>query len=139
MANLNTFYANWTPRILSVLRMIAGFLFLAHGTQKLFDYPLPSPAPGTFMLFVGALEVGGGLLILLGLFTRPTAFVLSGMMAVAYFMVHASAAFFPIVNRGEPAVLYCFIFLFLAVAGGGEWSLDNFLGRNKSAHNFAAL
>jgi putative oxidoreductase len=136
MANLDSFYATWTPRMLSVLRMITGFLFMAHGTQKLFNYPLPSHTPGTVMLFAGALEFGGGMLILLGLLTRPAAFVLSGMMAVAYFMVHASAGFLPIVNRGEPAVLYCFLFLFLAVAAGGAWSLDNLLGHHKSADNF---
>jgi putative oxidoreductase len=81
----------------------------------------------SFMGFAGLLEFGGGLLILLGLFTRPTAFILSGMMAVAYFMAHAPGGFLPLVNKGELAVLYCFIFLFLAVAGGGTWSLDNLL------------
>ncbi len=138
MANLNSFYTIWTPRILSVLRIITGFLFIAHGTQKLFSYPLPSHTPGAFMTFAGVLEFSGGLLILLGLLTRPTAFVLSGMMAVAYFMVHASAGFLPMVNKGEPAVLYCFVFLFFTVAGGGTWSVDNLLGRHKSADNLTA-
>ncbi len=123
MPNLDTFYTTWTPRILSVLRIITGFLFVAHGTQKLFNYPAsPQNAPVALMSFMGltgVLEFGGGLLILLGLFTRPTAFILSGMMAVAYFMAHASGGFLPLVNKGELAVLYCFVFLFLSVAGGG--------------------
>jgi putative oxidoreductase len=137
MANLDSFYTAWTPRLLSVLRIITGFLFIAHGTQKLFNYPASqqnAAAPlMSFMGFTGVLEFVGGLLILLGLFTRPTAFILSGMMAVAYFMAHASGGFLPIVNKGELAVLYCFVFLFLAVAGGGEWSLDNLLRRRSSA------
>ena len=138
MANFNLFYTTWTPRMLSILRLITGFLFMAHGTQKLFSYPLPSHTPGTFMLFTGALEFGGGLLILFGLFTRPAAFILSGQMAVAYFTVHTAQGFFPMVNKGEPAVLFCFVFLFLAVAGGGAWSFDNLLRRNKYADNFTA-
>lgn len=132
MANLDSFYAAWTPRLLSVLRIVAAFLFIAHGAQKLFNYPA-SPngaAPiASLMGFAGILEFGGGLLLLFGFLTRPTAFVLSGMMAVAYFMAHAPAGFLPLVNKGETAVLYCFIFLFLSVAGGGAWSLDNLLFR----------
>lgn len=133
MAKLDSFYSAWTPRLLSVLRIITGFLFVAHGTQKLFNSPASeqnAAVPlGSFMGFTGALEFGGGLLILFGLFTRPAAFILSGMMAVAYFMAHAPGGFLPIVNKGELAVLYCFVFLFLAVAGGGELSLDNLLRR----------
>ena len=131
MPNLDSFYSAWTPRLLSVLRIITGFLFIAHGAQKLFNYPASAQNAAaplmSFMGFAGLLEFGGGLLILLGLFTRPTAFILSGMMAVAYFMAHAPGGFLPLVNKGELAVLYCFIFLFLAVAGGGTWSLDNLL------------
>lgn len=121
--------ATWTPRILSVMRIIVGFLFLAHGTQKLFGFPAPNPNAGELQLLslvgiAGLLEFVGGILILVGLFTRPTAFVMSGLMAVAYFMAHAPGGFWPILNKGETAVLYCFVFLYLAFAGGGAWSLD---------------
>jgi len=133
MADLNTFYASWTPRLLSVLRIIAAFLLIPHGAQKLFGFLAP---PGmqslpTFsqMWFGGVLEFFGGLLLLVGLFTRPVAFILSGMLAVAYFQFHAPGGFWPLQNKGEVAVLYCFVFLFLAVAGGGEWSLDRILRR----------
>ena len=125
---MNEFLASWSPRILSVLRIITGFLFLWHGSQKLFGFP-PSGQPGggslpPLMVVAGILEFGGGLLFLLGLFTRPVAFILSGMMAVAYFMAHAPGGFLPLVNKGELAVLYCFVFLYFVFAGGGEWSLD---------------
>ncbi len=131
MARFDGFYRDWAPRLRSVLRMVVGFMFIAHGTQKLFNAP---PGQGgavpvaSFMGFAGTLELVGGLLILFGLFTRPTAFILCGMMAVAYFMVHAPGGFLPLVNRGELAVLYCFVFLYLAVAGGGTWSADRALG-----------
>ena len=140
MANLESSLAGWTPRLLSVLRIITGFLFMAHGAQKLFAVltfpPKPGdPAPAPAAMFTlnwtaGVLELFGGLLILLGLFTRPVAFILSGLMAVAYFMAHAPTGFWPLLNRGETAVLYCFVFLFLSVAGGGEWSLDRLLRRD---------
>jgi putative oxidoreductase len=126
---IDTFISAWAPRLLSVMRIIIGFLFLWHGSQKLFNFP-PSPTPGpggAFMLFAGSLEFFGGLLIMIGLFTRPVAFILSGMMAVAYFMAHAPRGFLPLVNGGEPAVVYCFVFLYLAAAGGGPWSLDALL------------
>lgn len=133
MADLNTFYANWTPRLLSVLRIITGFLFIAHGAQKLFGFLAPPGAP-TPPLFSqigigGILEFFGGILILVGLFTRPVAFILSGTMAVAYFQMHAPNGFWPLQNKGELAVLYCFVFLYLSVAGGGEWSIDRLLRR----------
>ena len=134
MGNLNVFYAKWAPRLLSVMRIVVGLLFMLHGTQKLFNYP-PGP-PGMFPAplaslagVAGILELVGGLLILLGLFTRPVAFILSGQMAVAYFSGHASNAFWPLSNGGELAVLYCFIFLYLAVAGGGQWSVDHLMRR----------
>ncbi|MGH9842179.1 MAG: DoxX family protein [Blastocatellia bacterium] len=134
MADLNAITSTWAPRLLSVLRVIAAFLFMAHGSQKLFGFPPSSQgAPGPLeplVLVGGVLEFFGGLLLLLGLFTRPVAFILSGMMAVAYFMVHAPQGFWPILNRGELAVLYCFVFLYLAAAGGGAWSLDNLWRRN---------
>ena len=135
MADLNSFYANWTPRLLSVLRIISAFLLIAHGAQKLFGFlappGMPSFAPLSQMWIGGVLEFFGGLLLLLGLFTRPVAFILSGMMAVAYFQMHAPGGFWPLQNKGELAVLYCFVFLFFSVAGGGEWSLDRLLRRQR--------
>jgi putative oxidoreductase len=118
----------WAPLLLSILRIITGFLFLAHGTQKVFNFP-PSDKPMHFELasmmgFSGSLELVGGALILVGLFTRIAAFILSGEMAFAYFMVHAKGGFWPILNHGELAVLYCFVFLYLFAAGPGPISLD---------------
>src|ERR1700722_16769342 len=118
----------WSPHLLSLLRIMSALLFLEHGTSKLLDFP-PSPMPGHFQLnsmmgFSGIIEFVGGILLAVGLFTRVTAFILSGEMAVAYFMGHAPHGFFPILNKGEIAVLYCFVFLYLAAAGGGPWSLD---------------
>ena len=116
------------PHLLSVLRIMSGLLFLEHGTSKLLGVP-PSAMHWSFQIFSlagwsGILEFVGGILLVGGLFTRLTAFLLSGEMAVAYFMVHAPHDFFPMVNKGEIAVLYCFVFLYLAAAGGGPWSLD---------------
>ena len=124
----------WSPFFLSLLRIIAAFLFLEHGTQKVFNIP-PQPMPHALELFTLAglaavLELVGGVLLFLGLFTRFTAFILSGEMAVAYFMVHAPHGFFPLANKGELAVLYCFVFLFLAAAGGGPVSIDRLRGKN---------
>ncbi len=130
---MNEFWTNWQPKILSILRFIVGFLFLWHGSQKLFGFP-PQDKGGelsALMAVAGSLEFFGGLLILVGLFTRWTAFTLSGLMAVAYFMAHGTNAFLPIVNKGEPAVVYCFVFLYLFFAGGGEWSLDNLLRKKE--------
>ncbi|MCP3178348.1 DoxX family protein [Desulfuromonas sp. KJ2020] len=126
MKNFELLLDHWSPRLLSVLRIITGFLFIPHGTQKLFGMPGGKEAAELFSLmgFAGILEFFGGILILLGLFTRSTAFILSGQMAFAYFMVHAPEGFLPIINKGELAVLYCFIFLYLFVVGGGPWSLD---------------
>jgi len=116
--------ATWSDRLLSLLRIVAALGFMHHGISKLFGIP-PFGMPLTPMLTVaGLLELIGGLLLLVGLFTRPVAFVLSGMMAVAYFMVHAPQGLYPSVNGGEAAMLYCFIFLYLAAAGGGAWSVD---------------
>jgi putative oxidoreductase len=121
--------SSWSGPILSVLRIMTGLLFLAHGTTKIFQFPLTDYFKDgvplfSFMGFAGLLEVVGGILIVLGLFTRVTAFILSGMMAVAYFMAHAPQGFYPILNGGELAIMYCFVFLYLAAAGGGPWSLD---------------
>jgi putative oxidoreductase len=118
----------WAPRLLSILRIVAAILFIAHGTQKLFAWPIAEPRDPAPLLSImgvaGVLETFGGLLLLLGLFTRPIALVLAGEMAIAYFMAHAPRGFWPILNQGELAALYCFLFLYLAAAGGGPWSLD---------------
>jgi putative oxidoreductase len=117
----------WAPRLLSVLRIVTGLLFLDHGTQKLFSFPMrtgDAPALLSLVGVQGCIEVVGGVLIILGLFTRPVAFILSGNMAVAYFMAHAPRNFFPALNGGDAAILYCFVFLYLAAAGGGVWSVD---------------
>ncbi len=110
------------PKLLSVLRIVAGFLFFLAGTSKIFAFPVGMPG-GLTAVFPSQVWVGGALLIF-GLFTRPTAFVLSGEMAVAYFQFHAPSSFWPTVNNGVPAVLDCFIFLYLSAAGGGPWSVD---------------
>ena len=127
--------ASWSPRMLSVLRAVTGLLFLEHGTQKLFGFP-PPPNPGPALLSLlgvqGILELVGGFLILIGLFTRPVAFILAGDMAVAYFMRHAPRGFFPLLNGGELAILFCFVFLYLFVAGGGVWSVDEQRARSRS-------
>jgi putative oxidoreductase len=133
MSNRSLLTEGWTPRLLGVLRIVAGFLFTAHGTQKLVNFPASEHGGAplmSFMGFAGTLEVVGGILILGGLFTRPMAFILSGMMAVAYFMAHAPDGLLPIVNKGELAVLYSFIFLFMSAAGGGSYSIDNMIGRS---------
>lgn len=125
--------SSWSPRVLSVLRIVAGFLMVWHGSQKLFGYPisLPPGAEGPLVLTAGVIEFFGGLLILVGLFTRPAAFLMSGLMAAAYFMAHAPSGFLPIVNQGELAAIYSFLYLYLAFAGGGSWSLDALI-RNPS-------
>ena len=118
----------FTPYLLSVLRIVTALLFLQHATAKFFKFPyLPAfdnlqmaSLPG----IAGVIELVGSIMLLLGLFTRPVAFLLSGEMAIAYFIGHAPKGFFPLTNGGEPAVLFCFIFLYLAAAGGGPWSLD---------------
>ncbi len=130
MALDQRFFDTWQPRALAALRIVVGFLFLQHGTAKLFHVPHVALFDSLQLLsligLAGVLEVVGGLLLLLGLFTKPAAFILSGEMAVAYFIEHAPQGHFftPALNQGEEAVLYCFIFLFLAVAGAGTWSID---------------
>ena len=123
------FLSEWAPRLLSVLRIMAALLYLAHGTQKLLGFPpMPAARPMPDLLTLqgisGILEIVLGALIALGLFTRPAAFVASGHMAFAYFIGHAPRNFFPALNNGDAAVLFCFIFLYLAAAGAGPWSLD---------------
>jgi putative oxidoreductase len=134
--------ADWQPRVLSVFRFVAGLLYVQHGLAKVVGFPvlahhvpyhLFSLVPGA----AGILELVGGGLIVLGLFTRPVAFVLSGEMAFAYFMAHAPRALFPIQNGGGLAILFCFAFLYLFVAGGGAWSLDR-LRRPRTSAGVAA-
>ena len=126
-------YATWSPRLLGLLRIILGFLFLQHGTAKLFGAPHVAMFDGLQLLSVmgaaGVIELVGGSLLLVGLFTRPVAFILSGQMAAAYFIAHAPAGFLPILNGGEMAVMYCFTFLYFAAAGGGAYSLDGLRGK----------
>ncbi|MGB6055774.1 MAG: DoxX family protein [Burkholderiaceae bacterium] len=129
MPNSSPFFAVWSPRLLGLLRIVTGLLFLTHGSAKLLGAPHQAMFDNlqlfSLMGLAGILELGGGALIVLGLFTRPVAFILSGMMAVAYFMAHASKAFLPMLNGGELAVLYCFVFLYFAVAGAGAYGIDS--------------
>lgn len=121
------FLKPYTSQLLSVLRIMAGLLFLQHGTTKYLYVPetqMSGASPLTMGGAAGLIELVGGTLLTLGLFTRPAAFIMSGTMAVAYFYAHAPQGFFPILNGGELAALYCFVFLYLAAAGGGAWSLD---------------
>jgi putative oxidoreductase len=116
----------WAPRMLAVLRIVTAVLFMEHGTQKLLGFPPSEMRPAFLSLFWfgGLLELVGGALVLIGLFTRPVAFVLAGEMAVAYWMAHAPQSFFPVVNGGDAAILFCFVFLYLVCAGPGVWSVD---------------
>lgn len=134
MANLDS-GSRWSSRMLSILRIVAAFVFMQHGAQKLFGF-LASPQEATPPLLsllglAGVLEFFGGLLLLFGLFTRPVAFILSGEMAVAYFKVHAPKGFWPLKNGGDLAVIFCFVFLYLVLAGGGAWCLDRLWRRDK--------
>jgi len=132
--NIDAMGSSLRPHALSALRIMAGLLFLQHGTAKYLKIPHIAAMDNLQMFspsgIAGILELVGGALIVIGLFTRPVAFVLSGLMAVAYFMAHAPRGFFPIQNAGELAILYCFVFLYLACAGGGPWSAD-FIVRKK--------
>lgn len=115
------------PWFLALLRIVTALLFMSHGTMKLLGFPASDFQPPLLSLFgvAGILEIVGGILLVLGLFTRPVAFILAGQMAVAYFMVHAPQTFFPLQNNGESAVLFCFIFLYLVFAGPGAAAVDN--------------
>jgi len=132
-------WSGWAPYLQSVLRIVAALLFIQFGTMKLFAFPVGMPPDGgTAKLMsqtglAGILEVFGGGLILLGLFTRPVAFVLAGEMAVAYFQFHFPKSFWTVVNMGTPAVLYCFLMLYFSAAGAGPWSLDAKRGRSESS------
>jgi putative oxidoreductase len=131
MSHMSHWCAKWPPYLLSILRVVAAFIFMEHGAMKLFGFPAPMGNVALFSLMglAGVLEVFGGLMVLVGLFTRAVAFILSGEMAFAYFMAHAPQGFWPVLNHGEAAALYCFIFLYLAAAGGGAWSVDRVLCR----------
>jgi len=119
------FLDGFTEQAYALLRILAGLMFLAHGVQKFFAFPVAFPYPlNPLLQAAGAIELIAGALIVLGLFTRPAAFIASGMSAVGYWMMHGSQSFFPIVNSGETIALYCFVFLFVATRGAGIWSID---------------
>ena len=121
-----TWLSRWQPQVLALLRIVTGLLFLEHGMMKLFHFPapqMPGPLP-TLLLVAAIIELVAGILVTLGLFTRPAAFIASGEMAVAYFMGHFPKSPWPGINMGDAAILYCFIFLYLAAAGAGAWSID---------------
>jgi putative oxidoreductase len=127
------FLKPYTAQLLSVLRIMSGLLFLQHGTTKYLNIPvgpMNNASPMTMGGAAGLFELVGGVMLILGIFTRPVAFVLSGLMAVAYFYAHAGRDFYPILNQGELAALYCFVFLYLAAAGGGAWSVDRMMKRD---------
>jgi putative oxidoreductase len=135
MTDIGSRWAAWAPRLKSVLRIVAGFMFMLAGTSKLFAFPVGMPPDGGTAELMsqvgigGLLEFVGGALMILGLFTRPVAFVLAGEMAVAYFQFHAPRSFWPTVNGGVSAVLYCFIWLYFSAAGAGPWSVDAARGK----------
>ncbi|HEX9758904.1 MAG TPA: DoxX family protein [Nitrospiria bacterium] len=124
------FMKSFTAQTYALMRMVIGFLFIWHGTQKLFGFPLPAHegTPAFVTYIAGPVELVGGLLLMIGLFTRWTAFFCSGLMAFAYWMVHGTQGLLPVVNKGELAVLYCFVFLFIAAQGAGIWSVDSATG-----------
>jgi putative oxidoreductase len=127
MTNLTALSNRWAPHMLSLCRVIIALLFLEHGLQKLYGFPPGGGgpfSPGSLMGVAGIIEFVGGILLLVGLRVHLVSFILAGEMAVAYFIAHAHGSFYPVVNHGELAVLYCFIFLYFAVAGGGLWSID---------------
>ena len=123
----------WAPRGLSVLRIMSALLFMEHGTLKILGFPA-SDRPAMELLSLGGIAgffgLFGGALLFLGLFTRPVAFLLSGVMASAYFIAHAPRSFFPVLNGGDAAILYCFVFLYFVLAGGGAWSIDAFRAKS---------
>jgi putative oxidoreductase len=129
-----TWLSRWQPQLLALLRIVVGLLFLEHATQKFFAFPAPFPMPGPLppmLVAAGAIELVAGILITIGLFTRLVAFIAAGEMAVAYFIGHFPQGFWPVVNKGEAAILYCFIFLYLAAAGAGAWSIDGARSRKE--------
>ena len=126
-ANEKRFMHSWREKVLSILRIVTAVMFLTHGSSKILSFPLSpasGPEPGSLYWVAGMMELIGGLLLIAGFLTRPVAFILSGQMAVAYWMVHAPVGTFPALNGGEAAVLYCFVFLYFVFAGAGPWSVD---------------
>ena len=121
----------WAPVFLSILRIVAALIFMAHGTTKLLNFPASVMSPAGFSLpwIAGVFELVGGALLVIGLWSRPVAFLLSGVMAAAYFLAHAPQSFYPVLNGGDAAILYCFVFLYLVFAGPGPWSVDAARGR----------
>ncbi len=138
-ANIFMKWTAWGPRLQSLLRIVAAFMFMMHGMMKLFAFPAGVPPKGGTVVLLtqsglgGILEFFGGVLLLIGLFTRPVAFILAGEMAVAYFQFHFPRGFWPIVNQGELAALYCFVWLFFSANGPGPWSLDGLRKKRKTA------
>ena len=124
MNALYTRMETWRPYILSILRIVVALLFLGHGLSKVFGFPVPGPSLHGLLILAAFLETVGAVLFLVGAYTRIVAFILSGEMAFAYFMAHAPRSFFPLANQGELAIVYCFLFLYFAFAGGGPWSVD---------------
>jgi putative oxidoreductase len=119
--------SRWQPQMLAVLRIVTALLLIEHGTMKLFHFPaamMPGPLP-PLLLAAAVIEIVAGVLVTVGLFTRLAAFILSGENAVAYFMVHFPKTFWPTLNQGEVAILFCFVFLYIAAAGPGAWSIDS--------------
>lgn len=138
MADPSKLWAEWEPRVLSIFRIVVGLLYLQHGLNKLFNFPA-TPDHHPYNLFslvpgvAGILELVGSVFMICGLFTRPVAFVLSGEMAVAYFMVNIHRSFYPLLSGGETVILFCFAFFYFFVAGGGAWSLDQLRGKSSGA------
>lgn len=139
LETINAFTTAQAPRVLAILRIMTGLLFMSHGTTKLFNFPPRAGTGPALDLFArgggahGLFEALGGVLIVFGLFTRPVAFLLSGEMAFAYFLAHAPRSFFPTLNGGVPAIMYCFVFLYFAFVGAGVWSLDEARARKTGA------
>ena len=124
--------SRWQPQLLAILRIVVGLLLLEHATSKFFAFPVPFPVHPlpTLLVAAGVIELVAGVLVTIGLFTRLAAFIAAGEMAVAYWMMHFPQGFWPLANKGEAAILYCFVFLYLAAAGPGAWSVDNARMRN---------
>jgi putative oxidoreductase len=138
MSNTSGLAAEWEPRVLSIIRIIVGLMFMEHGLSKLIGFPPVPSQPAAFHLlwFAGIIEAAGGFLIAIGLFTRAAAFIMSGEMAIAYFMAHAPRGLYPMLNGGDAAILYSLIFFYFFVAGGGAWSVDR-LRSSQAAGRYA--